>query len=103
MVIIFLALVGFFVIDLFYIAAIINYALQCQLITFLVNVTVKRICDSCYAVDQAIKVHKFIVICIVPIVVCTCVCMGILGFQGYPSILYHRLILKIPVKLSRKE
>ena len=59
---IFFALVGYFVIDLFYIAAIINYSLQCQLITYLVKVTVKRICSSRYAVDQAIKVNQKCVI-----------------------------------------
>lgn len=50
------SLVVYFVFDLFYIAAIINYALQCQLITYLINVTIKRIHNSCYEVDQAIKV-----------------------------------------------
>ena len=52
-------MIGFTVNDLFYIAAIINYALQCQLITFLINVTVERICRNCWRVDHAIKVHAY--------------------------------------------
>jgi len=51
-----LSLVGFTVNDLFYVAAIINYALQCQLITFLIYVTKERISNSHWKVDNAIKV-----------------------------------------------
>lgn len=51
-----LSLVGYTFADLFYIAAVLNYALQCQLIYFLVNVTVERISSSCWKVDHAIKV-----------------------------------------------
>ena len=51
-----LSVVGFTANDLFYIAAIINYSLQCQLITFLINVTVDRICKQQCKIDQAIKV-----------------------------------------------
>ena len=51
-----LSIVSFTISDLFYIAAIINYALQCQLITFLVNVTVARIRNNCLKVDRVIKV-----------------------------------------------
>lgn len=51
-----LCIVGFTISDLFYIAAVINYALQCQLITFLVNVNVERIRNKCLTVDSIIKV-----------------------------------------------
>ena len=51
-----ISVIGFTVADLFYIAAVINYALQCHLITFLITVTVERICRNCWKVDQAIKV-----------------------------------------------
>ncbi|XP_065888938.1 uncharacterized protein [Dysidea avara] len=53
-----LSIVSFTISDLFYIAAIINYALQCQLITFLVNVTVARIRNNCLKVDRVIKEIK---------------------------------------------
>ncbi|XP_065888052.1 uncharacterized protein [Dysidea avara] len=53
-----LSVVGFTANDLFYIAAIINYSLQCQLITFLINVTVDRICKQQCKIDQAIKEIK---------------------------------------------
>ena len=51
-----ITVMGFVVTDLFYIAAIINYALQCQLITYLINVTVERVCRNRWIVDNAIKV-----------------------------------------------
>ena len=47
--------------DLFYIAAIVNYALQCQLITYLINVTVERVCRNRWIVDDAIKVCDVII------------------------------------------
>lgn len=53
-----ISVIGYITTDLFYIAAIINYALQCQLITFLINVTVERICRNCWKVDHAIKEIK---------------------------------------------
>ena len=53
-----LSFIGFTLNDLFYIAAVLNYALQCQLMYFLVNVTVERISSSCWKVDHAIKVRK---------------------------------------------
>ena len=53
-----LSFIGFTLNDLFYIAAALNYALQCQLMYFLVNVTVERISSSCWKVDHAIKVRK---------------------------------------------
>lgn len=53
-----ISVIGFTVTDLFYIAAIVNYALQCQLITFLINMTVERIHRNCWKVDHAIKVYN---------------------------------------------
>ena len=47
--------------DLFYIAAIVNYALQCQLITYLINVTVERVYRNRWIVDDAIKVCDVII------------------------------------------
>ena len=53
-----ISLIGFTMADLFYIAAVINYALQCHLITFLITVTVERISRNCWKVDHAIKVSN---------------------------------------------
>ena len=56
-----ISVMGFVVTDLFYIAAIINYAMQCQLITYLINVTVERVCRNRWIVDDAIKVHDGVI------------------------------------------
>lgn len=69
-----ISVIGFTVNDLFYIAAIINYALQCQLITFLVNVTVERMCRNCWKVDHAIKVHISYLVYILEVVLCKNIC-----------------------------
>ena len=57
------SIVGFTISDLFYIAAVINYALQCQLITFLVNVTVERVRNNCLKIDHVIKVCMVRTVC----------------------------------------
>ena len=52
-----ISVLGLIMTDLFYLAAVIHYALECQLIIFLIRATVDRIKSQCWAVDLAIKVH----------------------------------------------
>ena len=52
-----LSVLGLIMTDLFYLAAVIHYALECQLIIFLIRATADRIKSQCWAVDLAIKVH----------------------------------------------
>lgn len=49
---------GLVLTDFFYLAAVIHYALECQLIIFLIRATADRIRSRCWAVDDAIKVNK---------------------------------------------
>ena len=53
-----LAAFGLILTDLFYLAAVIHYALECQLIIFLIRATADRIRSQCWTVDLAIKVHS---------------------------------------------
>ena len=51
-----LSAVGLVLTDFFYLAAVIHYALECQLIIFLMRATADRIRSQCWDVDLAIKV-----------------------------------------------
>ena len=61
---------GLVLTDFFYLAAVIHYALECQLIIFLMRATTDRIRSQCWAVDLAIKVNKiffsFIFLSLIP-------------------------------------
>lgn len=62
------SVVGLILTDFFYLAAVIHYALECQLILFLMKATADRIRSQCWSVDLAIKVlyayvHIYIHIC----------------------------------------
>ena len=48
---------GLILTDIFYLAAVIHYALECQLIIFLMKATADRIRSECWPVDLAIKVN----------------------------------------------
>jgi len=53
-----LSIAGLLIADFFYLAAVIHYALECQLIMFLMKGTADRIRSRCWAVDLAIKVSS---------------------------------------------
>ncbi|XP_065887312.1 uncharacterized protein [Dysidea avara] len=57
-VLVIVSIVSFIITDFFYLATVIHYALECQLIMFLMRGTADRIRSRCWAVDLAIKEIK---------------------------------------------
>ena len=66
-----ISLIGLALTDFFYIATVINYAFQCQLIFCAINATVSRLSNRNVEVDHAIKVWLHYNLCIVLIVLYT--------------------------------
>ena len=50
-------IVGFIFFDLFYVAAVINYASQCQLLCFYIASIMDKVQDKAYTLEDAIKVR----------------------------------------------